>query len=333
MYEEFYKLTSSPFKLTPNPAFFYPSQIHRKVMAYLQYGVEQADGFILVTGNVGTGKTTIIQMLLAELEQNRDIIVSELSSTQLDEGNLLRMIASSFGIDEHDLSKAELLRRLEKFLRKKSSEHKRILLIVDEVQNLPAKSLEELRMLSNFQEQGKPLFQSFLVGQEQFKVMIGRPDMEQLRQRVIASYHLNPLDREETAQYIRFRLECAGWQDDPSFSEDAYSLIYEYSEGVPRRINILCERIMLHAAMEELHKVDRNVVLNVINELDNETVSKSVKAAITSTKPSKNNNTKVQEIYPSIHNDLEERVSFLEAKLTRLEGAIEKILASISSSN
>ena len=135
MYEEIYKLSGNPFKLTPNPEFFYPSRIHKKVMAYLQYGLEQGDGFIVVTGNVGTGKTTIIQTLTKELEAKNDIILSQITSTQLNEGELIRMVAVSFGLSINKQSKAALLKNLENFLREKSREKKRVLLIVDEVQN------------------------------------------------------------------------------------------------------------------------------------------------------------------------------------------------------
>ena len=266
MYEEIYKLSGNPFKLTPNPEFFYPSRIHKKVMAYLQYGLEQGDGFIVVTGNVGTGKTTIIQTLTKELEAKNDIILSQITSTQLNEGELIRMVAVSFGLSINKQSKAALLKNLENFLREKSREKKRVLLIVDEVQNLPKRSLEELRMLSNYQDQGKPLFQSFLVGQQQFKKIINRADMEQLKQRVIASYHLEPLDRDDMQKYIEYRLERVGWQDDPKFDTAAHEKIYLFTEGVPRRINIFCGRLLLHSALEGLHTITEQTINDVIDE-------------------------------------------------------------------
>ena len=322
MYEEIYNLTGNPFRLTPNPEFFYPSRVHKKVMAYLQYGVEQGDGFIVVTGDVGAGKTTIIQALLSELKENSDIIVAQLTSTQLDEGELLQMIAASFGLANENMTKAALLSNLEKFLRQKYTENKRVLLIVDEAQNMPKRSLEELRMLSNYQENGHPLFQSFLVGQQQFKNIINRPDMEQLKQRVIASYHLDALDAEETKHYIEYRLKCVGWENNPKFETNACNKIYEYTDGVPRRINVFCERLMLHAAMSELHDIDVATVKDVITEFGEETTRTSAKKL--TLKRRKNNPSAGKS--SSDNTDLEDRINRLERKLKRLEETLENFL-------
>ena len=321
MYEEIYKLSGNPFKLTPNPEFFYPSRIHKKVMAYLQYGVEQGDGFIVVTGNVGTGKTTIIQTLTSELKTKNDIILSQITSTQLNEGELIRMVASSFGLPINRQSKAALLNSLEKFLRKKSRENKRVLLIVDEAQNMPKRSLEELRMLSNYQEQGRPLFQSFLVGQQQFKKIINRSDMEQLKQRVIASYHLDPLDKDDTQEYIEYRLKCVGWQHDPMFEEAAYEKIYQFTEGVPRRINILCGRLILHAAIEELHVITVKTIDDVIEEFNEESnqPQRRSRAHLKSAEQATAAGT-------SKFATLEKRMRRLERKLKQIEDTVEMLI-------
>jgi len=322
MYEEIYNLKGNPFKLTPNPEFYYPSRIHKKVMAYLQYGVEQGDGFIVVTGNVGTGKTTIIQTLTNELKNNNDIILAQITSTQLDEGELIRMVAASFGLSiNNKSSKAALLNNLEKFLRKKSKEGKRVLLIVDEVQNMPLKSLEELRMLSNYQEQGKPLFQSFLVGQQQFKKIINRADMEQLKQRVIGSYHLEALDNEDTRKYINYRLDCVGWSNDPKIESAAYEKIYLFTEGVPRRINILCGRLMLHAAIEELHVITSKTINEVLAEFSEENNGPQRKSGVLrktamAANPADNEKLTI----------LEKRMRQFERKLKRIEDTIDTLI-------
>lgn len=324
MYEEFYNFSGNPFKLTPNPDFFYPSRIHKKVMAYLQYGVQQGDGFIVVTGNVGTGKTTIIQTLTNELKNENDIILSQITSTQLNEGELIRMVAASFGLPINKQSKAALLNNLESFLRKMAREKKRVLLIVDEAQNMPKRSLEELRMLSNYQEQGKPLFQSFLVGQQQFKNIINRADMEQLKQRVIGSYHLEPLDKYDTQKYIEYRLEHVGWQHDPEIENNVYERIYQFSEGVPRRINVLCGRLILHAAIEELHVITQQTVNDVIEEFNEENLP-----------PQRGSNrltAKSKLLKQSTANEdskvvsLEKRVRGLERKLKRIEDTINTLI-------
>ena len=323
MYEDIYNLSGNPFKLTPNPEFYYPSRIHKKVMAYLQYGVEQGDGFIVVTGNVGTGKTTIIQTLTNELKNKSDIVLSQITSTQLSEGELIRMVASSFGLPINKQSKAAMLNSLEKFLRKKARENKRVLLIVDEAQNMPKRSLEELRMLSNYQEQGKPLFQSFLVGQQQFKKTINRTDMEQLKQRVIGSYHLESLDENDTQKYIEYRLERVGWQHDPKIEKAAYENIYHFTEGVPRRINIFCGRLLLHAAIEELHVITKQTIDDVVEEF-NEEDNKPRRSSGTLTKSSSAKQANIGSD-PKVAS-LEKRMRSLERKLKRIEDTIDTLV-------
>jgi len=323
MYEEFYKLNVNPFRLTPNPAFYYASKGHARVMAYLEYGIEQGDGFIVVTGDVGTGKTTIIETLVNELKENRELIVCQISSTQVDDGDLLQMIAASLNLKCESLSKASLLNLLKNFLLEKHAENKRVLLIVDEVQNMPMRSLEELRMLSNFQEDGKPLIQNFLVGQQQFKSTMNNKDMEQLKQRVIASYHLDALNAEDTEHYINYRLERAGYKNDPVFKPESYAGIYDFTDGVPRRINVFCERLMLHSAMSELHTIDALTVDHVINEFNEESEEskndKPVLIAKTKTSSRKEKN-------KSKNNEFKERIDHLERRIYNLENLIQGLI-------
>ncbi|MCK5091174.1 MAG: XrtA-associated ATPase, partial [Gammaproteobacteria bacterium] len=270
MYEEFYNLQTKPFGLNPDPHFFFGSKEHKRVLAYMRYGIKQAEGFIVVTGDVGTGKTTLVSTLLEELESNKNVIASQLVTTQLEPDDLLRMVASSFKIPYEGFSKAMLLEKLEIFLRKKAKEKKRVLLIVDEVQNLLPHSLEELRMLSNYQDGARPLLQSFLLGQAEFRDTVRNENLEQFRQRIIASYHLGPLGVDETRGYIEHRLRVAGWHDDPVLTDDAYQGIYKFTCGVPRRINTLCDRLFLYSYLEELHTINNETVNNVITELEEE---------------------------------------------------------------
>jgi len=267
MYQDYYKLTGMPFQLTPDPTFFYASPGHKRVLSYLQYGVHQGDGFIVVTGDVGTGKTMLIRTLLLELGKEKSILAAQLVSTQLDTEDLLKMVSAAFNLKYEGLSKPSLLRNLEKFLKEQAAKGKRVLLIVDESQNLPIKSLEELRMLSNFQDGNRSLFQSFLVGQEEFRQLLRLDLLEQLRQRVVASYHLGPLNENQTDIYIKHRLTTVGWNDDPVFTDESISAIYDFSEGVPRRINTLCDRILLLASLQEAHTVDKKIVDLVTQEL------------------------------------------------------------------
>ena len=270
MYEEYYGFTEKPFSLNPDPSFYYGSKEHNRVLAYLRYGINQGEGFIVVSGDIGAGKTTLIGALFKELGETEDIIAAQLVTTQLEPDDLLKMVSGSFGLRYEGLSKSELLNGIEAFLRDKAAEGKRVLLIVDEAQNLQHHSLEELRMLSNFQYKKHSLLQSFLLGQGEFRDTLRSPKQEQFRQRIIASYHLGPMDKSESKHYIEHRLKVAGWRGDPHFAIDALNEIYKYTEGIPRRINTLCDRILLYTFTEESHDVTLNTVKAVVKELDEE---------------------------------------------------------------
>lgn len=269
MYESFYNLSAKPFRLSPDSGFFYPSRGHKRALAYLRYGLSQGEGFVVITGDPGTGKTTLAQILLKEMDQ-RHLVVAHLTTTQLEADEMLRMVSASFGLRYEGMDKAGLLKTLEAFLLARAREHKRALLVVDEAQNLPARSLEELRMLSNLQVGGKALLQTFLLGQPQFRQMLEHPDLEQLRQRVIANYHLSALAPDECRSYVESRLKQVGWQNDPSFTEQAFDTIYEYAEGIPRRINMLCDRLLLFSFLEEQHEVNDAILHQVTDELGQE---------------------------------------------------------------
>lgn len=270
MYESFYNLSAKPFALNPDPRFFFGSRGHKRAQSYLQYGLTQGEGFIVITGDVGTGKTLLVRNLFAGLAKE-NIIAAQLVTTQLGADDMLRMVAASYGLAHEGLGKATLLKNLETFLITRSREGKRVLLVIDEAQNLPLSSLEELRMLSNFQLSGKVLLQSFLLGQAEFKDTLRSPQMEQLRQRVIAAYHLNPLGEDETKAYIEHRLSLVGWTSDPVISDEAYAVIHKYTSGVPRLINQLCDRLLLFGYLEELLAIDAEHVDTVVKELQQET--------------------------------------------------------------
>jgi len=266
MYQEFFGLSGKPFQLSPDARFFYPSKEHSRALSFLEYGLNQADGFIVITGDVGTGKSTLVQTLLGNLNP-KDIVVANIVTTQVDADDLLSLVAANFGLRLSSSSKALMLRDLERLFIQRAREGKRALLIVDEAQNLPVSSVEELRMLSNFQYGGKPLLQVFLLGQEEFRGTLLSAGFEQLRQRVIATYHLNPLEPDDTRIYIEHRLSRVGWQQDPALSDDAFEAIYEFTSGVPRRINNLCDRLMLFAYLEETHSIDAAMVQTVAEEI------------------------------------------------------------------
>ncbi len=268
MYESYYGLNSKPFQLTPDPAFFYASKWHKRAMSYLQYGLSQAEGFIVITGDIGTGKTTIANSLLDEIED--DIIAAQIVTPKLSPDELVKMVAAKFDLEVAGLSKADILDVLEHFLYDLSKQGKRALLLVDEAQNLPLETIEELRMLSNFQQFGKPLLQSFLLGQEELQPILRAPNMEQFRQRIVASCHLAPMTEDETQHYIEFRMQHAGWQGNRLLSDKAFSHIYQFTRGVPRKINTLMDRILLYGFLEELEVLTEEAVNAVIDEVKDE---------------------------------------------------------------
>jgi general secretion pathway protein A len=269
MYAEFYGLSSQPFQLTPDARFFYESSVHRRAMAYMVYGLHHAEGFIVITGEVGAGKTILLDNLVSTI-RDRDFVIARIVTTQLAGDDLLYMVAAGFGIAQENLAKAALLKRITDFVVAQRTIGKRALLIVDEVQNLSFEALEELRMLSNIVVDDVMALQSFLVGQPQFRATLGSPQLEQLRQRVTAAHHLGPLDETETRAYVEHRLQRADWKNDPCLTEDCFSAIYTYTRGVPRRINALCSRLLLYGFLEGLHNLSGSITEKVALDLQQE---------------------------------------------------------------
>jgi putative secretion ATPase (PEP-CTERM system associated) len=269
MYEQFYGFTSRPFQLSPDSRFFFNSGTHKRALAYLRYGIEQGEGFIVVTGDVGTGKTTLVGRLFQALDP-KSMVAARLVSTQIQADDMLRLVAAEYGLPFDRLSKAALLHKLEQYFRVCVQEGKRVLLVVDEAQNLAKRTIEELRMLSNFQWKGRPLVQSLLLGQREFRTMMRSEGFEQLRQRVLAAYHLQPLSEEETRQYIEHRLKLVGWNGDPYIDDDVYARLYEFTGGVPRKTNLLCDRVLLYGCLEEIHHISRAVIDNVLEDVKQE---------------------------------------------------------------
>ena len=269
MYEEFYGLKAKPFQLNPDPTYYFASKQHRRAKAYLEYGLLRNEGFIVITGEIGAGKTTIVRGLLESLDADK-VVAGNLVSTHLDAEDTLRMVGAAFGVHTKGISKADLLLALEAFLVTQASQGKRCLLIVDEAQNLTVKAVEELRMLSNFQYGNQALLQSFLVGQPEFREILQNPQMQQLRQRVIAACHIGPMDGDETQGYIEHRLKCAGSIDKPTFDTGTFQAIFDSSGGIPRRINALCDRLLLLGFLENKVILNPEDVREVSLEIQHE---------------------------------------------------------------
>ena len=269
MYSEYYHLSAKPFQLKPDPDFFFGSAGHKRAMAYLEYGMAQEEGFIIITGEVGAGKTTLVRNLFRKMQSDK-IVAAQIANTGLNSDDTLRIVSAAFGLAYENLDKASLLIGIEKFLHQCDQNGKRALLVVDEAQNLSSHTVEELRMLSNYQTDKRPLLQTFLLGQPEFRKILLGEDMQQLRQRVAATYHLGPMNQAETKSYIEHRLSTVGWNNDPSFSEDAFTAIHDYTGGIPRKINTLCERVLLMGCLEEIHELGVTEINDVIRDIQQE---------------------------------------------------------------
>lgn len=269
MYESFYGLSSKPFQLNPDPKFYYSSKPHRRARSYLVYGVMRGEGFIVITGEVGAGKTTIVRDLLDSLDVN-SVVAAHLVSTQLGAEDALKLVCAAFGVPVRGTGKADMLMALEAYFITQTTQGKRCLLIVDEAQNLHPLAVEELRMLSNFQFGDQALLQTFLVGQPEFRAILQGPGMLQLRQRVTARCHLGPLDGEDTRAYIEHRLHCAGATDKPSFDDAVFQGIFEQTGGIPRRINAVCDRLLLQGFLAESDHITLDNFNEVVAEMQAE---------------------------------------------------------------
>ena len=265
---DYFGLTDMPFRLTPDDHYFYPSREHRRALSHLLFGLSQGEGVIVITGEVGAGKTTLVEHLSARLV-SANYSIAKIPAPQGPPGELLKLVASGFRSDYQDTSGSILLKLVET-LRRQRDLSRRSLLVVDEAQSLPFSALEELRLLSNLSENGRALLQIMLLGQPQLRTTIDRGELNQLRQRILASYHINALTREEVQPYIEHRLRTAGWKSRPRFTTDSFMTIYRFTDGLPRRINRLCARILLHASLEEVEDITSSLIEFMAQELDDD---------------------------------------------------------------
>ncbi|MES2072239.1 MAG: XrtA/PEP-CTERM system-associated ATPase [Pseudomonadota bacterium] len=326
MYESYYGFNAKPFQLKPDPRFFFGSKGHKRAMAYLEYGISQGEGFIVITGEVGAGKTTLMRNLFCELE-SENILAAQIVNTHVGSDDILRLVSSAFGLEYEDASKAALLTRLEQFLRQCDQQGKRALLVVDEAQNLTPRAVEELRMLSNFQTADKSLLQTFLLGQPEFRRTLLSGDMQQLLQRVIASYHLGPLDLSETQSYIEHRLHTVGWNNDPTLSTDAFAAIYDYTGGIPRKINSLCDRLFLMGYLEEMHAFGAEEVKQVIADIKQE-FDLPAPAADTEAQNAENFALGLKELNNVSLESMDDRMAKMERSIISVIDALKKMLPS-----
>ena len=265
-YLEHFRLTEQPFRLTPDPDFLYWSKQHARAKAYMESTIWLADGFVIITGDIGSGKTTLLQSFLTELDD--DVVYAVVSQTQLTPTEFLQAILTEFGFKPFDKGKVELLDMLNMFLIEQYSNGKKVVLIIDEAQNLTRKVLEEVRMISGIETHKEKVLRIILAGQPELKDKLDSPNLEQLVQRVRLRFHLGPLDRREMREYIEHRLAVAGRATTDLFEDDTYDIIFRYTGGVPRLINTLCDTALLCAFADEKETVGVDDIMASVNELN-----------------------------------------------------------------
>jgi len=305
MYTTYFGLTAKPFELLPNPKFLYLSKGHRKALSYLQYSIQNQTGFTLFTGEVGSGKTTLVRNTIKQVGSSTPLAL--VFNTCVNAVQLLAMINEDFGLDVAGKGKVALLRELNDFLVAQRAVGCLPILIIDEAQNLSSESLEEVRLLSNLEADSFRLLQIILVGQPELKNIIAQPCLRQLRQRISIACHLDSLSREETEDYIFHRMDTAGNRDAVVFKEGTLDLVYGFSEGVPRLVNVICDFLLLAAFVDETRYIDVDLVREAITELTLEPVLNP--AAESSTSPS--------QCVTETHPHLEVRLARMENEYSR----------------
>jgi putative secretion ATPase (PEP-CTERM system associated) len=265
MYEQYYGFQEKPFSLTPDPHFLYLSKAHKRALAYLIYGLQDKKGFIAITGEIGAGKTTIIQALIKQLDTNTT--VARIINTKVSPLQLLKMIMRDFGIESGSYSKEDLLEKLNEFLLEQYSRGHNTVVIIDEAQNLDPSALEEIRLLSNLETEKEKLLQIILVGQPELRITLSLPELRQLRQRITVSYHISPLTHDEVGEYIKHRLSVAGVKEREIFIPQAIEEIYKAAGGIPRLINIICDAALVTGYVQECNQIDDTLIKGVMSEL------------------------------------------------------------------
>ncbi len=266
MYLEFYGLSESPFNLTPDANFLYPSKVHREVLAHLLYGVNSRKGFIMVTGEVGSGKTTLCRALLKKLGSNTEVAL--VLNSFLSELELLTTVNEDLGINTTGKTKKELIDELNSFLLEQRMKGKNVVLIIDEAQNLSFPVLEQIRMLSNLETEKEKLLQIVPVGQPELRRIIGSPRLRQLSQRITVRHHITPLTGKETVQYIYHRLKVAGSSGNIVFTRSALNEICRFSRGIPRMINVICDQSLLAGYVANSTRIDHKMIRAAETEIE-----------------------------------------------------------------
>ena len=309
MYTSFFGFKCKPFLLSPDPDFLFMSRVHKRALTYLGYGVSENIGFVLLTGEIGTGKTTILRSMIKKIPQ--DVKLARLYNTRVDSDQLIAMICEDFGIDTKGSDKTLLLSRLTDFLIGQYARGGKSIIIIDEAQNLSAGLLEEIRLLSNLETDKSNLLQIILIGQPELNATLSRPELRQLRQRIAVTVHLSALNHEETGDYIRHRLRVAGNEDGVRFSPEAVGEIYGYSKGIPRLINIICDFALVTAYSDSKKTVDAEMLREIISDMSEE--APEIRALAVGANPS---------LSEDIVEEMRTTLSALDRRLQNIEAAL-----------
>lgn len=264
MYEEFYGLKEKPFNILPDPDYLFMSKGHENAYMHLEYAIMENKGFVVVTGEIGSGKTTLINYLISKLQQ--EVNVGLVNQTYVTPTQFIKMVCQDFELPIEGMDKAEMVDLLHEFLLKQFANNERVILIIDEAQNLTPKTMEELRMLSNLESEKHHLIQMILVGQPELKLKLQRKDLVQFSQRVTVNCHLNGLSQSEVMDYIHYRLKKGGAQKIEIFSNDAIDTVYRYAHGIPRLINVICDSALVYGFADELKTIDKKIIETVVKE-------------------------------------------------------------------
>jgi type II secretory pathway predicted ATPase ExeA len=265
MYVEHFQLTELPFRLSPDPAFMYLSHIHSRAKSYMESTIWFTDGFVVITGEIGAGKTTLIETFLKEIEQ--DVVVAQINQTQVTPIEFLQTALAQFGFSPFRMRKAELLATLNNFLIEQYANGRKVLLIIDEAQNLSNKVLEEVRLLSGVETTKEKVLRIILAGQPELNDKLDSPELVQLRQRVRLRFHLTALSEPDTEEYVRHRLRVAGAGDRDIFEAETFPILFRYAGGIPRLVNTLCDTALIAAFAQDRHTVSADDVQAAVNEL------------------------------------------------------------------
>ena len=323
MYEAFYGLKEKAFNLNPDPEYFYLSREHEDAYMHLEYAISESKGFAVITGEVGSGKTTLINYLLYKL--NLDINIGLITNTNIPAPQFLKAICREFEIDVDVREKVDIMEIFQDFLLERYAQNERVLLIIDEAQNISPEAMEEIRMLSNLEAEKSHLIQIILIGQPELKYKLQRNDLKQFAQRVSTHYHINGLNKDEVNNYIRYRLKVGEAKNLNIFNEDAIELIYQNSLGIPRIINVICDTALVYGYADGIKIIDRHIIENVIKERDESGIFSGLD--IDSPKTSKNGSPEEKgfDISNTQLQFMGKRIDILDAKIEGLQQEIRNL--------